>query len=589
MRLINPFDRKATSEPANILPDCDHFGRPRRSRQKSKPQNRGRFVITIGLFVCIYAVIGGRLVEWGAAPEDSPTGAIAGAVVADRPDLVDRNGEVLATDIKTASLFAEPRRIIDPNEASELLLGVLPDLDPKWLYRRLASKAGFVWLRRELTPRQQQAILDLGVPGIGFRTEKRRFYPGGPTASFIVGHTNIDNQGTAGMEKYIDDQGYRALQNTGLASADMAPVKLSIDLRVQHIVRDEIVAAMTRYKARAAGGVVLDIHTGEVIAMSSVPDYDPNDPAQALDRNRLNRMSAGLYEMGSTFKTFTTAMTLDGTNVTLNSTFDATRPLRIGGFTIHDFHARHRVLSVPEIFIYSSNIGSAHEAQLVGIPAHQAFLTKLGLLSRMDTELPEVATPTQPKQWKPINSVTIAFGHGVSTTPLQTAVAAAALMNGGKLIEPTFLPRTRKEADKVARRVVSKKTSDDMRYLFRLNVKDHRGSGKNAAVPGYEVRRQDGYRQQGGQRPLFRHQEVQRFSLGLSDVGPAICGAGGHRRAAARTRQVLRHGRHERRADRQPDHSPLGRSARGQAQFRRHRQVAARFVLMQQGEANTAP
>ena len=487
MRLINPFDRKATTETANILPDCDHFGRPRRLRQRNQPRNRGRFVIAIGVFVGIYGLIGGRLVEWGAMPEDTTTAAIAGAVVADRPDLVDRNGEVLATDIKTASLFAEPRRIIDPNEASELLLGLMPDFDSKWLYRRLASKAGFVWLRRELTPGQQQAILDLGIPGIGFRTEKRRFYPGGSTAGFIVGHTNVDNQGTAGMEKYIDEQGYRALQNTGLAAADMAPVKLSIDLRVQHIVRDEVAAAMTRYKALSAGGVVLDIHTGEVIAMTSVPDYDPNEPAQALDKNRLNRMSSGLYEMGSTFKTFTTAMALDETKVTLNSTFDATRPLRIGGFTIHDFHARHRILSVPEIFIYSSNIGSAHEAQLVGIPAHRAFLTKLGLLSRMDTELPEVATPTQPKEWKPINSITIAFGHGVSTTPLQTAVAAAALMNGGMLIEPTFLPRTREEADKGAKRVVSKKTSDDMRYLFRLNVEDQRGSGNNAAVPGYEV------------------------------------------------------------------------------------------------------
>ncbi len=484
---LKPFNRKAKSETANILPDCDHFGRLRRSRRKTEPQNRGRFVIAIGLFVGIYAVIGGRLVMWGAMPEDGTTGAIAGAVAADRPDLVDRNGEVLATDIKTASLFAEPRRIIDPDEASELLLGVMPDLDPKWLYHRLASKAGFVWLRRELTPGQQQAILDLGIPGIGFRTEKRRFYPGGSTAGFIVGHTNVDNQGTAGMEKYIDDQGYRALQNTGLAAADMAPVKLSVDLRVQHIVRDEVAAAMTRYKAIAAGGVVLDIHTGEVIAMTSLPDYDPNQPSQALDKNRLNRMSAGLFEMGSTFKTFTTAMALDETKVTLNSTFDATKPLRIGGFTIHDFHAKRRTLTVPEVFIYSSNIGSAHEAQLVGIPAHRAFLTKLGLLSRMDTELPEVATPTQPKIWKPINAITIAFGHGVSTTPLQTAVAAAALMNGGKLIEPTFLPRTREEADKVAKQVVSKKTSDDMRYLFRLNVADQRGSGKSAEVSGYEV------------------------------------------------------------------------------------------------------
>ena len=486
-RGLIPFRREASDGQERILPDVDHFGRPRRQRRPAK--NRSRFVIAIGAFVLVYAAIGGRLAMWGVAPDDLETASIRhNPIAVERPDLVDRNGEVLATDIKTASLFAEPRRIIDPDEASELILSVLPDLDPKWLYRRLSSKAGFVWLRRELTPGQQQQILDLGIPGIGFRTEKRRFYPGGDTAAYVVGHVNVDNQGTAGMEKYIDDQGYRALQNAGLAvgQTELQPVRLSIDLRVQHIVRDEVAAAMKRYKAIAAGGVVLDVNTGEVIAMTSLPDYDPNDPAQALDKNRLNRMSAGLYEMGSTFKTFTTAMALDSGKVKLTDTFD-TSPLHIGGFTIHDFHAEHHPLSVPEIFIYSSNIGSAKEAERVGVDAHKAFLTKLGLLTRMDTELPEVATPTQPKEWKPINSMTIAFGHGVSTTPLQTAVAAAAELNGGRLIPPTFLPRTREEADKLAKRVVSPKTSDEMRYLFRLNVADQRGSGNYANVPGYRV------------------------------------------------------------------------------------------------------
>ncbi|WP_148233978.1 peptidoglycan D,D-transpeptidase FtsI family protein [Aurantimonas manganoxydans] len=470
-----------------MLPDCDHFGRPRRHR--GGPKNRSRFVIAMGLFVGIYGVIGGRLVMWGVAPTESAAAyGAADKIMSDRPDLLDRNGEVLATDIKTASLFAEPRRIIDPDEASELLLGVMPDLDPKWLYRRLASNAGFVWLRRELTPGQQQAVLDLGIPGIGFRTEKRRFYPGGTTAGFIVGHTNVDNQGTAGMEKYIDDQGYRALQDAGLAvGTDLEPVKLSLDLRVQHIVRDELAAAMARYKAIAAGGVVLDVHTGEVVAMTSLPDYDPNQPSQALDKDRMNRMSAGLYEMGSTFKAFTTAMALDSGKVKITDSFDATRPIRMGGFTISDFHGKRRVLSVPEVFIYSSNIGSAKEAEAVGIEGHQEFLTRVGLLSRMTTELPEVATPTQPKVWKQINSVTISFGHGVSTTPLNTAVAAAALMNGGKLIPPTFLPRSRAEAEAVATRVLSEKTSDEMRYLFRLNVADQRGSGNKADVTGYRV------------------------------------------------------------------------------------------------------
>jgi cell division protein FtsI (penicillin-binding protein 3) len=361
---------------------------------------------------------------------------------------------------------------------------VLPEIDYEQTYHKLKSGTGFVWLRRQLSPKQQADIMKLGIPGIGFRTENRRFYPGGETASHILGLVNIDNQGIAGMEKYIDDQGLSDLQATGLAR-DMEPVRLSIDLRVQYIVRDEIAAAMERYHAIAAGAVVLNVKTGEVLAMASVPDFDPNNPYNANDKDRLNRMSAGLYEMGSTFKSFTTAMALDSGKVTLDSRFDASHPITIGHQTIHDFHGKGRVLTVPEVFIYSSNIGSAREAEAVGIDGHREFLHRMGILDRMETELPEVARPTEPKVWKQVNSITIAFGHGVSTTPLQTAVGCAALMNGGYLIEPTFLPRTQEEAMAGARKVVSEKTVEAMRYLYRLNAE--KGSGRRAQVPGYRV------------------------------------------------------------------------------------------------------
>jgi cell division protein FtsI (penicillin-binding protein 3) len=455
------------------------------ARKTSGGKSRNRVVMTMGVFVMIYGAIAGRLVYLGAqAPEEGgPTGI---HITASRPDIVDRNGEVLATDIKTSSLFAEPRRIIDADEAIERLSMVLPDLDVEQTYKKLKGGAGFVWLRRQLTPSQQNDIMALGIPGIGFRTENRRFYPGGETAAHIVGLTNIDNRGIAGMEKYIDEQGLADLQAAGLAdSKELEPVRLSIDLRVQYIVRDEIAAAVERYHAIAAGAVVLDVKTGEVMAMSSVPDFDPNNPHNAQDKDRLNRMSAGLYEMGSTFKSFTTAMALDSGKVTLNSRFDASRPITIGHQTIHDFHGKHRVLSVPEVFIYSSNIGSAREAETVGIQGHREFLHRLGLLDRMRTELPEVARPTEPKVWKQVNSITIAFGHGVSTTPLQTAVGCAALMNGGWLIEPTFLTRSRDEAMASAERVVKDSTVEGMRYLYRLNAE--KGSGKRAQVPGYRV------------------------------------------------------------------------------------------------------
>src|SRR5690606_13755159 len=270
---------------------------------------RTRVIMTMSVFLLIYAAIAGRL-AWLGFQDPEASGPPPSRVTASRPDIVDRNGEVLATDIKTASLFAEPRHIVDADEAIEKLSTVLPEIDYEQTYHKLKSGAGFVWLQRQLTPKQQAEILRLGIPGIGFRTEKRRFYPAGSTAAYVVGLTNIDNKGISGMEKYLDDQGLTDLQEVGLAR-DMAPVRLSIDLRVQHVVHDELLASMQRYQARVAGAGVLNAKTGEVMAMASVPDFDPNNPYNAQDKDRLNRMSAGLYEMGSTFKSFTTAMVLD--------------------------------------------------------------------------------------------------------------------------------------------------------------------------------------------------------------------------------------------------------------------------------------
>ena len=454
------------------------------ARKATGGRTRTRVVMTMAVFFGIYAVIAGRLVYFGFQDPDQ-SGPPASRVTAARPDIVDRNGEVLATDIKTASLYAEPRHIVDADEAIEKLATVLPEIDYEQTYRKLKSGAGFVWLQRQLTPKQQSEILQLGIPGVGFRTEKRRFYPAGSTAGYIVGLTNIDNQGISGMEKYIDSQGLTDLQLSGLADPkDLKPVRLSMDLRVQHVVHDEVSSGMERYHAIAAGAVVLSIKTGEVLAMASVPDFDPNNPYNAQDKDRLNRMSAGLYEMGSTFKSFTTAMALDSGRVSLESRFDASRPLQVGRQTIHDFHGKGRVLTVPEVFIYSSNIGSAREALAVGIDGHREFLHRLGILERMQTELPEVARPTEPKVWKQVNSITIAFGHGVSTTPLQTAVGCAALMNGF-LMEPTFLMRGAQEAMETAKRVVNDGTVQAMRYLYALNAE--KGSGRNARVPGYRV------------------------------------------------------------------------------------------------------
>ena len=475
------------TEPASFLQVRRTQPRAARSSVSSSAV-KSRVYLAMLAFACVYAAIGGRLI-YLAQMDEAPSRAWISAqdsVAASRPDLIDRNGEILATDIKTASLYAEPRRILDVDEAVEGLTRILPDLDEALVRRRLESGAGFVWLKREMTPDKAEQVHDLGLPGIGFLSENQRFYPGGPTAGHIVGAVNVDNQGLSGIEKYVDDQWLRDLQSIGFASGrTMEPVRLSVDLRVQHVVRDELVKAMERYRAIAAAGIVLDAKTGEVVAMSSLPDYDPNDRSEALEKDRLNRATGGVFEMGSVFKAFTTAMALDSGAVTINDSFDATRPLRAAGRTITDFHGKNRILSVPEIFIYSSNIGTAKMMLATGVARQKEFMERLHLTKRLQTELPENAAPLLPPKWNELDAMTISFGHGLSVTPMQTAVAAAAMVNGGSLLPPTFVPRTQEEVKTLKRQVISPEVSRMMRYLFRLNVLS--GSGRRADVPGYTV------------------------------------------------------------------------------------------------------
>jgi len=449
---------------------------------------KARLGLAIVAFAGIYGVIAFRLVMFAMASNghgDHRT-VTQDALATARPDIIDRNGAIIATDVKTPSLFAEPRKLIDADDAEEQLTAELPDLDGKELRERLASKRGFVWLRREITPQQQQEIHRLGIPGIGFLTENKRVYPNAATVSQVIGLVNIDNQGIAGMEKWLDGEGLAALHMAGLATDRLQrPVQLSLDLRAQYALRDELIKAREKFNAKAAAGLILDVNTGEVISLVSEPDYNPNNPREANDPSRINRMTTGVFEMGSTFKALTVAMALDAGKATLASSFDARHPLEYGKFAIHDYEPKGRFLSVPEIFTFSSNIGAARMALAVGVQGHQAFLGKMGQLDRLRTELPESAEPLVPKNWGELNTVTIAFGHGLSVAPLQAAMGVAATVNGGLLIKPTFLKRSREEAQKVAVRVLKPQTSRDMRYLLRLNAE--KGTATLANVEGYYV------------------------------------------------------------------------------------------------------
>ncbi len=450
---------------------------------------RGRIGLAIIAFTAIYGIIAGRLVLYAVTPDSHFAGraSAADAVATARPDILDRKGEILATDVRMPSLFGEPKRLIDVDEAVELLTAVMPDLDAKEVRERLGNrKRGFAWLKREITPKQQQEVHKLGLPGIGFLTENKRTYPNGAEVAHLIGLVNIDNQGIAGIEKWLDGNGLAALHAAGLATDRLQePVQLAVDLRVQHAVRDELVAAREKFKAIAAAGVVTDVRTGEILSMVSVPDFDPNNPKEANDPTRINRLTTGVYEMGSTFKALTIAMGLDSGKFNLNSQLDARASLRYGKFNINDYHAQRRVLALHEVFTYSSNIGTAKIALGLGVEHHKWFLKKMGQLDRVTTELPESAMPIVPKRWGELNTITIAFGHGLSVAPLQATMAVGALMNGGAMIPPTFLKRSEEEAKKLAVQVIKPETSAMMRYLMRLNAE--KGSARKADVPGFYV------------------------------------------------------------------------------------------------------
>jgi len=449
---------------------------------------RARVGFALVVFALVYAVIAVRLVMFGILADGHDAHRTSGqeAVATARPDIVDRNGQILATDIKAASLYAEPRKLIDKDEAVELLTAVLPELDTPDIRERIFSKRGFAWLKREINTAQQDQIHRLGLPGIGFLKENRRVYPNGAEVSHLIGLVNVDNQGIAGIEKWLDSNGLADLHRAGFASdRQQRPVELALDLRVQHALRDELLAAKDKFHAKASAGLVSDVNTGEIVAMVSVPDFDPNNPKEANDPTRINRLTTGVFEMGSTFKAMTLAMALDSGKADLGTMFDARSALRYGRFTINDTHPLHRPISLTEVFTYSSNIGAARVALAQGVDAHKAFLKKLGQLDRLRTELPESAEPIVPRRWGELNTVTIAFGHGLSVAPLQAVMGINALVNGGYLIPPTFLKRDRDEALRLARRVVSSDTSAKMRYLMRANAE--RGTAKLANVEGYYV------------------------------------------------------------------------------------------------------
>ena len=446
---------------------------------KALERGRDRLVVTGLLVVLAFSAVSVRLVgatcfterEEARLEQHAPEAELQGS----RADILDRNGAQLATSLATASLYADPKLVLDAHEAAVKLAEALPGLDYKETLAKLSSNKRFVWLKRNLTPRQHQAVHVLGLPGILFEREERRFYPPASLTAHVVGYTGVDNVGLAGLERFFD----KPLK----ANATKA-LQTSLDLRLQHILRREIAAGVEEFKAIGGNGIITDVRTGEILAMTSLPDFDPHEPGAIEDAQKFDRNTLGVYEMGSTFKIFNSAMSLDSGKVRYNDSFDAINPIHIGRFTISDYHGKHRMLSVSEIFEYSSNLGSVHMALTAGVPTQQAFMNRIGFLKAVPIELPELGKPLIPHPWREINAMTIAFGHGMSVSPLHVAMGASAVINGGILHRPTLM-KVQPGQEVAGERIVSERTSLEMRKLFRIVVAE--GTAKLADVPGYLV------------------------------------------------------------------------------------------------------
>jgi cell division protein FtsI (penicillin-binding protein 3) len=466
-----------------------------------------RLVTAALLFALAFLVVAARLVDvagFKAGESRLARGHAAERIEPVRADILDRNGVLLGTTLEAPSLFAVPKLIKDPQRVAERLASILPDLEESEVAAKLASDKSFVWIKRQLTPSQEFAVNRLGIPGLQFQPEGRRVYPKGELLAHVVGYDDLDGKGRAGMERGFDE----------ILRDRHEPVELSVDVRLQYVLREEIARAVAAFSAAGGMGLIMDVNTGEVLAMVSLPDFDPNQPIDADSDAARNRATLGVYEMGSVFKIFNTAAALETRAASLTSAYDATKPLQIDRYTIHDDHAQKRWLTVTEIFEYSSNIGSARMALDIGIDRQKAVLGRLGLLKTPNFELPELGAPLVPSPWREVNSMTIAFGHGISVSPLQMASGVSAVVNGGVLHPATLIKRPAGSAP-AGQQVLSARTSEDMRRLLRLVV-EH-GTGKLGNARGYLVGGKTGTAEKiAGKR--YDHKELLSSFIGVFPI-----------------------------------------------------------------------
>lgn len=496
-RPLRPLARILSARAQGADPDQveaeERAARLRAMHRADRARAETRLLLIGVVFILGFTAVAGRMALLSASVPVEPRAGLAGEPIrAQRADIVDRNGAVLATNIVTASLYAQPQEMVDPRRAADELARILPGLDADALHQRFTDGRKFVWIKRTLSPEQRQQVHDLGEPGLLFGPRETRLYPNGAIAAHILGGASFGREGvhaaevigTAGVERVADAR----LRDP--AHAD-EPLRLSLDLGAQTALEEVLAEGMAEMSAKGAAGILMEAATGQIVAMASLPDFDPNlrpplptagDPADSV---LFNRAAQGRYELGSTFKIFAVAQALDRGLVSPSTMVDTKGPMRWGRFTIRDFRNYGPRLSVEDVIVKSSNIGTARIAIEMGGAAQQAFLRSLGLMDVLPVELSEAAraAPLLPERWSDLTTMTVAYGHGLAVSPLHLASAYASLVNGGLKVRPSIIAS--EAALTEADRVVSERTSQQVRDMLRATVV--RGTAKAADVPGYAV------------------------------------------------------------------------------------------------------
>jgi cell division protein FtsI (penicillin-binding protein 3) len=462
-------------------------------RDRARRRAEGRLLVLGLVFLCAFVVIGGRMGVLANSDPAEPRASAAGAqILAQRADIVDRKGRMLATNFETHSLYAQPPQMIEPGRAARELARIFPDLDREALVEDFTGKRKFLWVKKKISPEQKQAVHDIGEPGLLFGPREMRLYPNGRLAAHVLGGASFGREGVhaaevvgvAGVEKHFDAR----LRDPARGHE---PLTLSLDLSVQAAVERVLGGGKTLMNARGAAAVLMDVETGELLSLASLPDFDPNDrprPAvegRASDSPLFNRAVQGLYELGSTFKIFAVAQALELGLVEPSTEIDTRGPLKWGEFTIRDFRDYGNRMTASEVIVKSSNIGTARIAQDIGADRQRSFLRKLGLLAPTGLELVEAAgaEPLLPPKWSELSTMTISYGHGLSASPLHLAAAYATIANGGRQVAPTLLRQARGAAG--GDRVMSEDTAARALTMLRKVVSE--GTASLGEVPGYAV------------------------------------------------------------------------------------------------------